>query len=199
LEILLAETNAAESFAQSFNLGPAGRGGIRRLTQDGLRFNPRGTKGIELKQPDQITTLMSHPLAASSQTIIVPYLVTVIIFMVHVYEEFAAHIERYLTRLSGLQVTQTDFLVIAAFSGPVVWLVGAVMLLKRWAFGYFFASTFLFGMMFAELSHFVSPFMENGAFHYSPGVYTAILPVILGWFTFRIILREMKQNQGEAF
>ena len=133
------------------------------------------------------------------QTIIVPYLVTVILIMVHVYEEFAAHIERYLTRLSGLQVTQTDFLVIAAFSGLVVWLVGAVMLLKRWAFGYFFASTFLFGMMFAELSHFVSPFMENGAFHYSPGVYTAILPVILGWFTFRLILREMKQNQGEAF
>jgi hypothetical protein len=37
------------------------------------------------------------------------------------------------------------------------------MLLKRWAFGYFFASTFLFGMMFAELSHFLQP--VHGGWH----------------------------------
>ena len=127
-------------------------------------------------------------------TIIVPYLVTVILFVVHVYEEFASHVEHHLARLSGLQVTQTDFLIIAAFSGPIVWLLGAVMLLKRWAFGYFLGSTFLFGMMFAELSHFVSPLMEDGTFHYTPGMYTAILPVISGWFTFRIVLREMKRR-----
>ena len=54
------------------------------------------------------------------------------------------------------------------------------MLLKRWHFGYFFASTFLFGMMFAELSHFVSPFIERGSFHYSPGMYTAIIPDYFG-------------------
>jgi hypothetical protein len=57
--------------------------------------------------------------------------------------------------------TQTDFLIIAAFSAPIVWLLGAVMMLKRWSVGYFLVGTFLFGMMFAELSHFVSPFMEG--------------------------------------
>src|SRR5262249_10396407 len=59
----------------------------------------------------------------------------------------------------------------------IVWLLRAVLMLKRWPFGYFFASTFLFGMMFAELAHFVSPFIEDGTFHYTPGMYTAILPV----------------------
>lgn len=131
------------------------------------------------------------------QKVIAPYLVTVILFIVHVYEEFAAHVEHQLARLSGLPVTQADFLTIAAFAGPVVWLTGAVMLLRRWAFGYFFASTFLFGMMFAELSHFVSPFLEDGTFHYSPGMYTAILPVLSGWFTFRVILREIRGRRGE--
>jgi len=143
--------------------------------------------------------LTTYRTPIDPQRIIIPYAVTVILFIAHVSEEFAAHIERYLARLSGLPVTQTDFLVIAAFSGPIVWLLGAVMLLKRWAFGYFFASVLLFGMMFAELSHFVSPFMEDDAFHYSPGMYTAILPVISGWFTFRIILREMKRNRSETF
>ena len=142
--------------------------------------------------------LTTYRTPIDPQTIIVPYLVTVILFIVHVYEEFAAHVEHHLAKLSGLPVTQTDFLVIAAFSAPIVWLLGAVMLLKRWAFGYFFASTFLFGMMFAELSHFVSPFMESGMFHYSPGMYTAILPVIGGWYTFRIILREMRKERSKA-
>lgn len=132
------------------------------------------------------------------QQIIVPYLITVILFIIHVYEEFAAHVERHLTQLSGLPVTQEQFLIIAAFSAPIVWLLGAVMLLKRWAFGYFFVSTFLFGMMFAELSHFISPFMATGNFHYSPGMYTAILPVLGGWYMFGIILREMKKERGEV-
>ena len=123
---------------------------------------------------------------------------TVILFIVHVYEEFATHVEHHLSQLSGLQVAQTDFLIVAAFSAPIVWLLGAVMLLKRWAFGYFFASTFLFGMMFAELSRFFSSFMESGTFHYTPGMYTAILPVVSGWFTFRIVLREMKKERSKG-
>jgi hypothetical protein len=113
--------------------------------------------------------LTTYRTPIDPQTMIVPYLVTVIVFIVHVSEEFGTHVERYLSQLSGLQVTQSDFLIIAAFSAPIVWLLGAVMLLKRWAFGYFFASTFLFSMMFAELSHFFSPFMEDGTFHYTPG------------------------------
>ena len=135
--------------------------------------------------------LTTYRTPIDPQTIIVPYLVTVILFIVHVYEEFVAHVEHQLTKLSGLPVTQTDFLVIAAFSAPIVWLLGAVMVLKRWAFGYFFVSTFLFGMMFAELSHFFSPFMESGTFHYSPGMYTAILPVIGGWY-------EMSKERNNA-
>jgi hypothetical protein len=139
--------------------------------------------------------LTTYRTPVAPHTIIVPYLVTVILFVVHVSEEFAAHVERYLTQVSGLAVTQTDFLVIAAFCGPIVWLLGAVMLLKHWPFGYFFASTFLFGMMFAELSHFFSPLMEHGTFHYTPGMYTAILPVMSGWYTFRIILREIRRTR----
>lgn len=142
--------------------------------------------------------LTTYRTPVDPQKVIAPYLVTVVLFIVHVYEEFAAHVEHQLTRLSGLPVTQADFLTIAAFAGPVAWLTGALMLLRRWAFGYFFASTFLFGMMFAELSHFVSPLLEDGTFRYTPGMYTAILPVLSGWFTFRVILREMNGRRGQV-
>src|SRR5687768_1432126 len=58
------------------------------------------------------------------EKIIVPYLITVILFMIHVYEEYVSHIELVLTELSGSQVTQSQFLTIAAFCGPIVWLLG---------------------------------------------------------------------------
>jgi hypothetical protein len=70
--------------------------------------------------------LTTYRTPIDPQTIIVPYLVTVIVFIVHVSEEFGTHVERYLSQLSGLQVTQSDFLIIAAFSAPIVWLLGAV-------------------------------------------------------------------------
>src|SRR5262245_29915321 len=71
--------------------------------------------------------LTTYRTPIDPQTIIVPYLVTVILFIVHVYEEFVAHVEHLLTKLSGLPVTQTNFLVIAAFSAPIVWLLGCAV------------------------------------------------------------------------
>lgn len=124
--------------------------------------------------------------------IILPYLITVVCFIIHVYEEYVSHIENTLSQLSGTVVTQNNFLIIAAFSAPIVWLTGAIMILKHWAFGYFLLSTFLFGMMIGEMSHFVSPLMEGGGYHYSPGMYTAILPISSAWWMFIRLRREMK-------
>ncbi|WP_018626308.1 HXXEE domain-containing protein [Niabella aurantiaca] len=127
---------------------------------------------------------------------ILPYLVTIIFFIIHAYEEYAIHVETTLSKMSGLEVSQNNFLIIAAFTAPIVWLLGAALVLKRFAFGYFLCSTFLFGMMIAELSHFISPLMETGPY-YSPGMYTAILPVASSWYTFYIIRKEIKVMQQD--
>ena len=37
---------------------------------------------------------------------------------------------------------------------------------------------FFVAMMLAELSHFIFPFMEDGTFHYFPGMWTAALPLL---------------------
>lgn len=137
--------------------------------------------------------LTTYRTQVKPDVILLPYLVTVICFIIHVYEEYVSHIELTLEKLSGFHVSQNNFLIIAAFAAPIVWLLGAVMTLMRRSFGYFLLSTFLFGMMFAEFSHFISPFMEDGTFHYSPGMYTAILPVVSGWFTFLKLRREIKK------
>lgn len=130
--------------------------------------------------------------------IIVPYLVTVIFFIIEVYEEYLTNMEVVMTQMSGFQVMESDFLTITAFVAPLVWLTGAVTLLKRWHFGYFLVSAFLFDMMFANLSHFAFPFLMDGTFHYVSGMYTALLPVITAWYTFSIILREIRSMKSSA-
>jgi len=94
--------------------------------------------------------------------------------------------------------TETKSVIGAVALIPGLALVGYLTVGFEWPFGYFFVSTFLFGMMFAELSHFFGPFMEGGTFHYTPGMYTAILPIIGGWYVFRIILREMSKERNNA-
>ncbi|MGH8159757.1 MAG: hypothetical protein ACREPQ_16695 [Rhodanobacter sp.] len=131
-------------------------------------------------------------------SIITPYLATVMLFICHVYEEYTAHIEVALGSIMQLTFSQKDFLTVAAFVAPVTWLVGAWMILKGWRFGYFIVSTFLFGMMFGELSHFAFPFLQNGTFHYVAGMYTCIFPIAAAWYTFFILLREVKR-QGMHF
>jgi hypothetical protein len=128
--------------------------------------------------------------------IIVAYLATAIFFILHVFEEFSTHIEFVMTRLTGLHVSQKDFLTVAAFIAPVIWLTGAVMVLKRWHFGYFLMSVFFFGMMFGEPSHYIFPFVLDGHFHYVSGMYTAALPSVAGWISFFITLHEIRRSNS---
>jgi len=135
-------------------------------------------------------TLRRHPI--DPHKVLTPHLLAVMFFVVHVYEEFRGHIETFMSRLTGLDVTQANFLTIAAFIAPVIWLSGLIMALRRWQFGYFLLCVFYFGMMFGEPQHFVFPFIENRTFHYVAGMYTALLPSLAGWWAFIVVVREIR-------
>ena len=66
-------------------------------------------------------------------------------------------------------------------------------LIKRTDIGFYFLSFFYVAMMFAELSHFVFPFLEDGTFHYVSGMYTAAIPLIPAGYGFYITLSEIKK------
>jgi hypothetical protein len=101
--------------------------------------------------------------------IIVPYLLTVIVFIASVYEEYKAYIMGFPNIMQGAPITITLELLVtfAAFLAPIWWLLGAVMMLKRWPAGYFTVSTFLFGMLFIEptyrTAHSISDRSKMGA------------------------------------
>ena len=130
-------------------------------------------------------------------TIIVPYLLTVIAFIAHVYDEYKSLLLGFPQVMEGLPLpfipTFELMLTFAASLGPIAWLLGAVMMLKRWSVGYFVGSTFLFGMMFIEPTHLIAPFWQRGPFHYVGGLWTAPPLTALGWYTFFAIRREIKK------
>jgi hypothetical protein len=130
--------------------------------------------------------------------LIIPYLLTLIFFIIHVYEEYITDFEVAMTDISGLHVLERDFLTIVAFLGPVVWLTGAILLLKRIAAGYYFMSSMYVGMILGELAHFVFPFMEDGTFHYVSGMYTALLPLLPASYGLRVTLRETRRARSKA-
>jgi hypothetical protein len=128
--------------------------------------------------------------------LIIPYLVTVIFFIVHVYEEYITDFEAAMTDVTGLHVLEKNFLTATAFTAPILWLTGAILLLKRTHAGYYFLSVLYVNMIVAELAHFVFPFMEDGTFHYVSGMYTAALPLLPASYGLYITLREIRRTRS---
>lgn len=129
--------------------------------------------------------------------VIIPYLVTIILFILHVYEEYLTDFEVAVTDIFGFHVQEQVFMTIAAFIGPAMWITGAILLLKKTLFGYYFLSFFIVAMTMAELSHYIFPFMQDGTFHYVSGMYTAALPLIPAGYALYIVLREIKLEQAK--
>ncbi len=142
-------------------------------------------------------TTYKHPV--DPQKIIVPYLFAVILFIVHVYEEYLTDFEVALVDITGFHVLEKNFLTVAAFFAPVMWLTGAILILKKTQVGYYFLSFFFFAMAIAELSHFVFPFLKDGTFHYVSGMYTAALPLIPAGYGLYVVRQEtLKQKRGNS-
>jgi len=131
-----------------------------------------------------------------TQKVIVPYLFTIILFIVHVYEEYMTDFEVAMTDITGFHMLERNFLTVAAFVAPILWLTGAILLLKKTHVGYYFLSFFFVAMTLAELSHFVFPFLEDGTFHYVSGMYTAAIPLIPAAYGLQITMREIRKERS---
>ena len=140
--------------------------------------------------------LTTYKTPLDTQKIIVPYLLTVIFFIIHVYEEYITDFEVAMTDITGFHMLEKNFLTVAAFFAPIIWITGAILLIKKTHIGYYFLSFFFVAMTVAELAHFVFPFLEDGTFHYVSGMYTAALPLIPAAYGLYITMHEIKRTRS---
>lgn len=129
-----------------------------------------------------------------ARAILVPYLCTVVLFILHVWEEYLADFENVVSVLSGRPIAEEGFLSVAGFIAPALWVSGAILILLRLRLGDYFLCVFFFAMVFAELAHFVFPFAIDGTFHYEAGMYTAALPLIPAFWGLRRMARLMREG-----
>jgi hypothetical protein len=115
--------------------------------------------------------------------------------MLHTFEEYVTNFEDLASRLAGREVTEFAVLFIIAWLAPFMWVSGAIMLIKRWSFGYYFLCAFFSTLAIAEFSHYVFPFLIDGTFHYESGMYTALLPLIPAAYGLRIMMREVRRGR----
>jgi len=143
-----------------------------------------------------LSTTYKTPI--DTQKVIVPYLLAVILFIVHVYEEYVTDFEVAMTDITGFHMLERNFLTVAAFVAPILWIAGAILIIKRTRIGYYFLSFFFVAMTIAELSHYVFPFLEDGTFHYVSGMYTAALPLLPAGYGLFVTMRELRRIRRQG-
>ncbi|BDX33380.1 hypothetical protein TUM20985_39270 [Mycobacterium antarcticum] len=124
--------------------------------------------------------LTTYGRPADPPPLIVPYLVAVILFMIHVGEEYLTDIWDAFSRL-GQPMSERTFFLVAATIAPIFWLLGLILLYRRTEIGNWITWVFVVAMAVVEASHFMFPYLDTGHFGYFPGLYTCLLPVAAGW------------------
>jgi len=140
--------------------------------------------------------LTTYGRPADPNPIVVPYLITVMLFMVHVGEEYLTEIWIGFSGL-GQPMSEMTFFLVAAAIAPIFWLTGLALLHLRTEIGNWLAWVFVVAMLLGEPTHFVFPFLAEGHFGYFSGMYTSILPIIAAAVLGFLLYRDGKQSRAE--
>jgi len=116
------------------------------------------------------------------------YLLTAAGLHLHVLEEHLMGFPAAMRRLFELTVFEDRvFLISFGFILPVVFLLGVVGLFCRRPFAEYLAWFLLLGPGSMEWVHYIFPLLQNGAYRYFPGMWTAWLPMITGILGIRFL------------
>jgi hypothetical protein len=122
------------------------------------------------------TTLRRPPAA---RAILPAYLLALVLFLLHVLEEYAFDFAGRVAAAAHVRWTEAQFVEVIVLLGPAIWIAGALAIYKRHPLGNFVAWFFFVGMMLGEPTHMlVFPFMEGGRYHYFPGMWSALAPMV---------------------
>lgn len=124
-----------------------------------------------------LRTTVRRPPAASA--ILPAYLIALALFLFHVLEEYAFDFAGRIAMAAHVRWSDVQFVEVIVLFGPALWIAGAIGIYRRHPLGNYVAWFFFVGMMLGEPTHMlVFPFMEGGRYHYFPGMWTALFPMV---------------------
>ena len=137
-------------------------------------------------------TSLHHP--TDPRKLLPVYLITAVMLYFHIWEEYHYGFGPRIGALTGTGWTESQFVIQIIFYLPAFWILGAMGLYYRHPLGNFVAWFIFFGMFLGEPTHLlVFPNLEGGRYHYFPGMWTALLPMVMGIWGIYIIVQEYKK------
>jgi hypothetical protein len=136
-----------------------------------------------------LRTTVRRPPAPGA--ILPSYLVALALFLFHVLEEYALGFAARIAAAAHVPWTDAQFVEVIVLLGPAIWIAGAIGIYKRHPLGNYVAWFFFVGMMLGEPTHMlVFPFMEGGRYHYFPGMWTSLFPMVPAAYGIWRMLRD---------
>jgi hypothetical protein len=127
------------------------------------------------------------------------YLLTLSFFTLHVMEEYIGDFWVRIRALMHTSWSEHDFILVICFLGPMVWILGSIGIYFRNPLGNFLMWFIFVGMILGEPSHIlIFPFLEGGRYHYFPGMWTALFPMIPAIYGIYLVLMEVKKSKVEG-
>jgi len=124
------------------------------------------------------------PDRATFASVKIPYLITLLLFIVHRIEEYVSDFQVTLSGITGVPVPEVASLpIILLLIGSVLaWILGPLLMRRRYAFGYYLMWTFFVSMGISELAHFIFPLFTSETYGYFPGMASVFLLAPSSWF-----------------
>ncbi len=121
---------------------------------------------------------------ADPAVVLPPYLLALGLCLLHVLEEFRFDFAGRISAAAHVHWPEHDFTLL-------IWIAGAIGLYRRHPLGNYLAWFMFVGMILGEPVHLlVFPFLEGGRYHYFPGMWSALLPMVPAVYGAARVLRD---------
>ena len=126
------------------------------------------------------------------------YLATLGFLYVHILEEYIYDFAGRVGVLFQSGWTNHDFAILLGTAGPFIWTLAAVGIWYRNALANFFVIFIFVGMIVGEPAHvLLFPTLEGGRYHYFPGMWTSLLPMVPAIAGLTTILRDHRRAAAQ--
>ncbi len=136
---------------------------------------------------------------ADPMKILPVYLLTITLLFIHIVEEYSFQFAERIAATFGSTWTSHEFSLSLGTLGPALWFMAAVAFYFRHPIGNFFIWFIFMGMMFGEPTHLLLfPLAEDGTFHYFPGMWTALFPMVPAAYGMYLIVKGYREDTDEG-
>jgi hypothetical protein len=143
--------------------------------------------------------LTTYKIPADPKRLLPLFLLTTGLLMFHIWEEYLFAFGPRVGALTGVNWTDASFLYILFFYLPTFWILGSIGIYYRHPLGNYIAWMILVGMTLGEVAHLVVfPILEGGRYHYFPGMWTALLPGVPGFWAIYVIVTDYKKAKQRS-